>query len=274
MQDMNINELTPEISVGGNDEAVIASENAVQYAGFFTRFAAFCIDSFVAGMLLLVVRIPMLVDVLGGSNGLLSTKVLFEFTAWDIVIYLLTCLYFVVLTYNSGATIGKRLLRIKVVSTDGEKLSLVDILYRETIGRFLCTVTMNMGYILVGIDKEKRGFHDMLSDTRVVYDFELKTTKQRKEKDKKEKDSSEAIVNTEQKIEKPVSMAPSNYGYVPGSQKNAAGNTCLETTLEEEHATEENAVETPNVIEDKVVEENTMEKNEIVEKYVEESKNE
>lgn len=209
MQDMNIN---------------------VQFAGFFTRFAAFCIDSFIAGLLLLVVRIPMFVDMIGGSNGLLSTKVLFEFSGWDIVIYLLTCLYFVTLTYYSGATIGKRLLKIKVISIDGEKLSFMDVLYRETIGRFLCTVTMNMGYILVGIDKEKRGFHDMLCDTRVVYDLKgtFNKSNKKKEEDFVKKTQDLPVVTSEspdnEKGEnslknKPVSMAPSNYGYVPKGQK-------------------------------------------------------
>ncbi len=235
MQDMNINEISRN--------TICNEENSVQYAGFFTRFAAFCLDSFITGLLLLVVRIPMLVDVLGGSNGLLSTKVLFEFNGWDIIIYLLTCLYFVTLTYYSGATIGKRLFKIKVISTDREKLSFIDVLYRETIGRFLCTVTMNMGYILVGIDKEKRGFHDMLSDTRVVYDFEVKSKKEGKKATKQKISEAETastenvdtekgnteIVGAENARERRDSLAPSNYGYVPGSQKSVVENTWIET---------------------------------------------
>jgi len=231
----------------------------VQYAGFFTRFAAFCIDSFIAGVLLLVVRIPMLVDILGGSNGLLSTKVLFEFSGWDIVIYLLTCLYFVVLTYYSGATIGKRLLKIKVISSDGEKLSFLDILYRETIGRFLCNVTMNMGYILVGIDKEKRGFHDMLCDTRVVYDLEGKSVSKGEDKVKLQNSTDVETkdmenVNTEtwkaeisdvnSTSERRVSLAPSNYGYVSERQKSV--NDTFETemvAIKEEGLSENNSLD-------------------------------
>lgn len=193
MQDMNINEATlaqeTESFAQEEMEVVRAQQkmsDAVQYAGFFTRLAAFCIDSFIAGLLLLVVRIPMLFDVLGGGSGILSTKVLFEFSGWDILIYLLTCLYFVALTYHSGATIGKRLLRIKVISVGDEKLSFTDVLYRETIGRFLNAVAMNIGYLMVGIDKEKRGFHDMLCDTRVVYDLEGKQAKENRNKEIKE----------------------------------------------------------------------------------------
>ncbi|MFR4625420.1 MAG: RDD family protein [Dorea formicigenerans] len=80
-------------------------------------------------------------------------------------------MYFALLTWCTGTTIGKRLMNLRVVPADGnEKLSFVDVLYRETVGRFLCGISIWIGYIIVGIDKEKRGFHDMLCDTRVVYE--------------------------------------------------------------------------------------------------------
>ena len=193
------------------------------YAGFFTRVAAFCIDSVLVGVLLLAVRIPMLIDMISGE-GILNSQVLFEFTGWDVIIYLLTSFYYIFLTYHSGATIGKRLLRIRVISINGENLSFMDIFYRETIGKFLSGVAMNMGYVLIGIDKEKRGFHDMLSDTRVVYDWEGSQKKQN-EKQITEKNGVTTVSNNyewmtkEQKMDKKRIAPPSNYGYVPGSQK-------------------------------------------------------
>ena len=62
-------------------------------------------------------------------------------------------------------------MNLRVVPADrNEKLSFVDVLYRETVGRFLCGISIWIGYIIVGVDKEKQGFHDMLCDTRVVYE--------------------------------------------------------------------------------------------------------
>ena len=52
---------------------------------------------------------------------------------------------------------------------DGEKLRLFDVVYRETIGKFLSGVIMNIGYIIAGIDSVKRALHDILCDTRVIY---------------------------------------------------------------------------------------------------------
>ena len=55
-----------------------------------------------------------------------------------------------------------------------EKLTLFNVVYRETVGRFLCSLPVNIGYIVAGIDSEKRGFHDLLCDTRVVYQKKIK----------------------------------------------------------------------------------------------------
>ena len=49
-----------------------------------------------------------------------------------------------------------------------------NVVYRETVGRFLCSLPVNIGYIVAGIDSEKRGFHDLLCDTRVVYQKKIK----------------------------------------------------------------------------------------------------
>ena len=84
-------------------------------------------------------------------------------------------LYFILLTYGTGTTPGKRLLNLRVVNADlSPGLSLVDVVYRETVGRFLCGLSVGIGYIMAGVDREKRGLHDMICDTRVVYAKKIK----------------------------------------------------------------------------------------------------
>lgn len=105
----------------------------------------------------------------------IGENVLFHYSLKDIVLYIFKVMYFALLTWCTGTTIGKRLMNLRVVPADrNEKLSFVDVLYRETVGRFLCGISIWIGYIIVGIDKEKRGFHDMLCDTRVVYEKKVK----------------------------------------------------------------------------------------------------
>ena len=50
----------------------------------------------------------------------------------------------------------------------------IDIVYRETVGKFLSGIFLSIGYILVGLDNEKRALHDILCDTRVIYAKKIK----------------------------------------------------------------------------------------------------
>lgn len=144
------------------------------YAGFFVRFGAFLIDSFIVSVALLAVKIPMnYVTFLVGETQL-TRPILFQYSLWDIVLYLLGVMYFTIMTYYTGTTIGKKIFRIRVVSANPEEnLRLFDVFYRETIGRFFCTASLCFGYLLVGIDYEKRGLHDIVSDTRVIYNLKV-----------------------------------------------------------------------------------------------------
>lgn len=139
------------------------------YGGFFVRLAAAWTDAFLVSCALITLRIP--VWFMSGSDNLLFRPFLFDFCLWDIFLYLLGTAYYVFLTYTTGSTLGKRLFSLQVVAADGSGLSLWDVLYRESIGKYLSGAFFCIGYIMAGIDREKRAFHDMLSDTRVVYRF-------------------------------------------------------------------------------------------------------
>lgn len=145
------------------------------YAGFWVRAAAYIMDLVLVSLMLLIVRLVMSVSMSALGGTVLGGPLLFHYTLKDIVLYLAQVLYFVLCTYVSGTTIGKKAMNLQVVSAEKEeKLTLLNVIYRETIGRFLCGIFVGIGYLLVGIDKEKRGIHDMLCDTRVVYTKKIK----------------------------------------------------------------------------------------------------
>lgn len=145
------------------------------YAGFWVRFFAYLIDSVIVGFGLLAVRLFMSGVTAAVSGTALDGNLIFHYTLTDIVLYLAQAAYFVLFTYYTGCTPGKRALNLRVVCADEtEKLSLWDVVYRETVGRFLCTVTIGIGYLFAAVDAEKRGLHDMLCDTRVIYARTLK----------------------------------------------------------------------------------------------------
>lgn len=148
------------------EEPELIEQTNRNYAGFFPRMIAFGVDSLLAFLVgLLFKLLPLVVEVVGVYDP--TQPLLFTFSAYDIIAYVGATLYFVLLTYFKGATIGKRLMNLKVVtlSTRGKFL---DILFRETIGRYLSSI-LCIGYVVGGFDIERRCFHDSLADTRVVY---------------------------------------------------------------------------------------------------------
>jgi uncharacterized RDD family membrane protein YckC len=152
------------------------NQNNVVYAGFFIRLSAYLIDMIIVTSLLAILRLPVWIMSMFNPDSFLTKSVIFNFSIWDIFLYLLGVTYFIVITYKTGTTIGKALMRIKVVSVEGE-LTFLNVCYRETIGRYLSSVILYVGYILIGADAEKRGLHDMLCDTRVVYKDMVKEEK-------------------------------------------------------------------------------------------------
>ncbi len=149
--------------------------NDVVYAGFWVRLAAYFLDSVLVFFMLLLVRLALsgVMSIMRGT--VLGGNILFHYTLKDIVLYLAQVLYFILCTRYTGTTVGKKALNLRVINADGStELDFLNVVYRETVGRFLCSLPMGIGYFIAGLDKEKRGIHDMLCDTRVVYAKKVK----------------------------------------------------------------------------------------------------
>lgn len=156
------------------------------YAGFFVRLAAYLMDWCIVGIGLLAVRVPFFIASISNSEGLLVKDMIFQYSIADMVLYLLTACYFILTTYFTGGTIGKHAMSLRVIRVKDEKEkeqaditeeeedlyarpSFFEVVYRETVGKFLSGVIMSLGYLMIFIQKDKRGLHDILADTAVVY---------------------------------------------------------------------------------------------------------
>lgn len=147
-------------------------------AGFFVRLAAYIVDCLIVGIGLLVVRIPVWISSITSPDNIVVRDLIFQYSIYDMACYALTAAYFIILTYKTGATVGKKIFHMRVVSIEEREMTLFEVAYRETIGRFLSALIINAGYIMVGVSKEKRGLHDRLSDTEVIYYHEEKVYKE------------------------------------------------------------------------------------------------
>ena len=135
-------------------------------AGFFVRVVAYLIDSLIAFIAGGIIKAPFKLAAGAGLTAL-KANFIFQHSFIDVIGYVGMVSYFILMTYLTHTTLGKMLFNLEVVTKDGE-WTFLNILYRETVGRFLSDI-LCIGYLAVIVSASKQGFHDMLCDTYVVY---------------------------------------------------------------------------------------------------------
>ena len=158
--------------------------NEVRYAGFWIRFVASFADTIFLALPVAIV-IYFLSDgnwfdfsqyqqnlqmaMSGNTNALnsqpqtsLKWELFFEFS-----VLIVTMIFW---KRWKGATPGKKLVHIKVVdSKTFEDIDNKQAITRS-IGYIVSTLAFLIGFIMVAFKKDKRGLHDLLAGTAVIYD--------------------------------------------------------------------------------------------------------
>ena len=70
---------------------------------------------------------------------------------------------------SSGATPGKMVFGLKVVTEDGDPIGLDKAILRY-IGYWVNALTLGIGYLFIAYRKDKRGLHDLIAGTSVYRD--------------------------------------------------------------------------------------------------------
>jgi uncharacterized RDD family membrane protein YckC len=149
-------------------EGVTVSSGPLEFAGFWTRFAAYFVDSIITGILGAIVGgvIGAVMGAAGAMKGGAAGIIAVQLTAM-IVSLGIRAAYFIYFIGKDGQTPGKKMCKIKVVNPDGTQVS-----YGKATGRFfgyiLSSMICGFGYFMAGWDEEKRALHDRLCDTRVI----------------------------------------------------------------------------------------------------------
>lgn len=144
-----------------------------EYAGFGIRFAARIVDSIIVfgAQILLIIGLAMIANLSGFQDaepGILKTIVITTISLLMLLVWFLGAhLYYIVLHKKRGQTIGKKLLGVKVIRTNGEMLRWRDAVLRQ-IGELISTFALLLGYIWIAIDEKKQGWHDKIASTYVV----------------------------------------------------------------------------------------------------------
>jgi len=157
----------------------------VKYAGFWIRFFASFLDTLFLALPVAIV-IYFLSDgnwfdfsqfqqnisyAMSGNAGAALSNQPQKSLKWEllfeVLVLLITALFW---KKFQGATPGKKILHIKIVDAKTFK----DIDSRQTItrslGYFASIITFLVGFLMVAFREDKRGLHDLLAGTVVIYE--------------------------------------------------------------------------------------------------------
>ena len=81
---------------------------------------------------------------------------------------MISWLYFALLENSErGATVGKMAMGLRVVTSDGQRLSFLNATGRY-FAKILSAIILCIGFIMIGFTDKKRGLHDMIAGTLVI----------------------------------------------------------------------------------------------------------
>jgi len=146
-------------------------------AGFGIRFLAMVIDLFFVGMLdgallfgggMLIGKTTGIIDMILTSRGLEFLQVIAPLLKAAIVTMVcIPPLYFVIMIAVFGQTIGKMITGIRVVGSNGGRISYARACVR-LIGYVPSALLLFAGFLWIIWDPERQGWHDMLADTFLI----------------------------------------------------------------------------------------------------------
>ena len=140
-----------------------AGAHALEYAGFWRRFAAFFIDAIILG---LIIRILFPYQGFNFWNvrhaWFLIPLIAFSY----LVSAAITVAYVLVFWSWRGQTPGKMVMNIKVLRGDGSHVTPGYALLRY-MGYIVCGLMLGTGFLWIAFDSRKQGIHDKIADTVV-----------------------------------------------------------------------------------------------------------
>ncbi|MAC94530.1 MAG: hypothetical protein CMC96_08485 [Flavobacteriales bacterium] len=153
---------------------ILNDEKKYNYGGFWVRFVASIIDSIViyiihsiSALVFFGTMFPMPQD---PESMQLEYFFSGQYMGYSIFSLLLDVVYYAGMQSSSKqATIGKMAFDLKVVRTDGSRIT-----FLRGVGRYfskiVSAIILMIGYIMAAFDSRKQALHDKIADTMVIYE--------------------------------------------------------------------------------------------------------
>ena len=136
----------------------------LKYAGFWLRFLALMLDGFIVIIGNFIIGFVFTL--------LLTISVLFPEGYSELVLNMISVggvwVYYSLMESSSwGATIGKRIVGIRVVDQSGNRITFARASGRH-FAKYISIFTLGIGYLMAGFTKQKQSLHDQVAGCLVV----------------------------------------------------------------------------------------------------------
>ena len=160
-------------------EEIVAQKretSALEFAGFWRRLLAALIDLFAVAVICSVIILIFSPYRWFGFGVFQGSEAVFDEPVWRALPYLIggnvlsllvNVAYFVGFWLWRGQTPGKMLLNIKIIRTNGSKITF-GVAFLRYLGYIVSFSVLLIGFIWIAFDSRKQGFHDKIAETYVV----------------------------------------------------------------------------------------------------------
>jgi uncharacterized RDD family membrane protein YckC len=143
-------------------DAPVATEQKLEYAGFWIRLVAIMIDGIVLSVVIFFIAFAVGVAAFALESVGLLISIYFLYI-------IMVAAYFTLMESSvKQATLGKMAVGIKVGDEHGQRISAANALGRWA-SKLLSGLILYIGYIMAGFDPKKQALHDKIAQTVVFY---------------------------------------------------------------------------------------------------------
>jgi uncharacterized RDD family membrane protein YckC len=144
-----------------------SSSSSPEYAGFWSRFLAFLIDS----LIVTVVLVPLMIAIYGTQYFNLDFQLSGQAGgAWDWAVNLALAAIAILFWKFRGATPGKMAISAKIVDARTGGAPSTGTLILRFFAYLVSMIPLGLGFLWIAFDRRKQGFHDKIAKTVVIYE--------------------------------------------------------------------------------------------------------
>jgi uncharacterized RDD family membrane protein YckC len=140
---------------------------SLEYAGFWSRFLAFIIDT----LIVTVVLVPLMIAIYGRQYFSLERQLSGQAGGvWDWVINIALAVAAILFWRYRGATPGKMAISAKIADARTGGAPSTGMLILRFFAYIVSMLPLGLGFLWIAFDRRKQGFHDKIAGTVVIYD--------------------------------------------------------------------------------------------------------